>query len=392
MALATRPGLGPAADRRPVSRLTAAFEGHPRALTLGVEEELMLLHPGTHDLMARAPELVAQLDDRRFRTELPAAQVELVTPVCRDAGHVLRCLRAGRRALLAGAGGSARLAGAGTHPCAPAEGAISPGERYERIAHQYQWAARRGLAWGLHVHVAIPGADRALAVHDAVREWLPVIAALAGNAPFHEGRDTGLHSVRPKLAEGFPRQGVPPAWHSWDAYLDFLRWGAAPGITEAEAARDLWWEVRLHLVHGTIEVRVCDQPATARESAALAAVIQALCGTLACAYDAGELGAPLDRERIEENRWRALRHGLDATVLGYGGPGERPIRDVVAELLRSLAPVAEACGSTAQLADAWELLEETGSSRQRLVAARDGVPGVAPWLADRFEAELRPPR
>lgn len=379
------------ATTSPTSRLTDAFDRHERALTVGVEEELLLLDPSTHDLAPHAAALVRAAADVAVRTELPAAQVELVGPVCADAAAVQRALLDARRRLREVAAGRVRLAGAGTHPTAPAEGPISPGDRYARISREYQWAARRGLAWGLHVHVAVPGAARALAVHDALREWLPLLAAMAGNAPFHEGRDTGLHSVRPKLAEGFPRQGVPPAWGSWEAYAAFLRFTGGPDADPHETARELWWEVRLHPVHGTLEVRVCDQPATAAEAASLTAVVQALCGTLAARHDAGELPPPAARERIEENRWRALRHGLDAVLLPFSGreaAGERCARELAAELLAEVAPVARACGGADALARAADLLDATGSERQRAVARECGVDAVAPWLADRFDAEL----
>jgi len=389
MALANRPSPGLAAGDVPLSALTAAFERHERALTIGVEEELMLLDPLTHDLLPTGPEVVGRAADVRVRTELPAAQVELVTPVCGDTASLHRALLGGRRRLLEATGGRARPAGAGTHPFAAAEGPLSPGERYEAISQEYQWAARRGLAWGLHVHVAVPGAQRALAVHDALREWLPLVAALAGNSPFHEGCDTGLHAVRPKIAEGFPRQGVAPAWGTWEAYASFLEWSAAPGKSALDASRDLWWEVRLHPVHGTIEVRVCDQPATARVAAALAAVIQALCGTLAARHDAGELPPPMSRERIEENRWRALRHGLEGSLLGLDGPGPRPTLTLAAQLLADLAPMAERCGSLEQLVAAEDLLSRTGSTEQRELAEKHGIREVARILADRFEDELR---
>ncbi|MCW2967084.1 MAG: YbdK family carboxylate-amine ligase [Solirubrobacteraceae bacterium] len=367
--------------------LREGFEGHISEFTLGAEEELMLLDPGTLDLV---PESAALLDsaggDPRFSAELPAAQVELITPVCAGADDLLGALVSARRDLLAAAAGTVRLAGAGTHPFSAAEGAISAGERYAEIATEYQWAARRGLAWGLHIHVAVTGAQRALAVHNALRAHLPQLAALAGNAPFHEGADTGLHSVRPKLAEAFPRQGIPPAFETWEAYADFLNWGARSGAFATDG-RQLWWEVRLHPGFGTIEVRVCDQPATAAQSAGLAAVVQALCAQLGEQHDAGELAPPAPRERIEENRWRALRHGLEGSLLDLetGRPVET--RASVADLLDDLEPRAATLGSAAAFAGARELLGQTGAERQRRRAAAVGLFGVVDHLAAQLEAE-----
>jgi carboxylate-amine ligase len=366
----------------------AAFDAPRADLTIGVEEELMLLHHGTLQLTPAAPSLLATAQaDPRFSTELPAAQLEIVTPICTTADQALTALVDARRDLRRLAGPDVRLAGAGTHAFAPPEGPISDGPRYAKIADDYQWAARRGLAWGLHVHVAVNGADRALAVHDALRAYLPQLAALAGNAPFHDGADTGLHSVRPKIAEGFPRQGVPPAWGSWEAYADFVGWGSREGAFAGDG-RQLWWEVRLHPGFGTLEVRVCDQPSTAAESAALAAVIQALCAHLAAQHDAGLLPVPAARERIEENRWRALRYGLDGTLLDLESGQARGTRAQVAETLGLLEPYAAALGSGAAFAAVWGLLERTGAQRQRDAATAGGLRGVVEELAELFDAEL----
>ncbi|MCW2998925.1 MAG: YbdK family carboxylate-amine ligase [Solirubrobacterales bacterium] len=371
----------------------AAFEDHAQDLTLGVEEELMLLDAGTLQLAPVSAELLrAARGDRRYCAELPAAQIELVSPVCAHAGQIEPALVRARRDLLRIAAPDTRLAGAGTHAFAAPEGPISDGPRYARIADEYQWAARRGLAWGLHVHVAIRGAARAVAVHDAVRSHLPELAALAGNAPFHDGADTGLHSVRPKLAEGFPRQGVPPAWGTWTSYTDFLTWGSREGAFTADG-RQLWWEVRLHPGFGTLEVRVCDQPATAAESAALAAVVQALCSHLGDQHDAGALPPPASRERIEENRWRALRHGLEGTLLDLETGEAHPTRARVGRLLAELAPHADRLGSGTAFARAWGLLHQTGAQRQRNVAAATGeLRCVVDDLATRLEDEAAGPR
>lgn len=377
------PGAGPAASGH-----RRAFDAQEADLTVGVEEEVMLLDAASLALVPECERLLEQLaGDPRFSPELPAAQLELISPVCANADELLVPLLAARRDLLRVAAPGVRLAGAGTHPFASAEGAITPRSRYAQIAHEYQWAARRGLAWGLHVHVAIRGADRALAVHDAIREWLPLLAAIAGNAPFHEGADSGLASVRPKLAEGFPRQGVPPAWGSWAEYEAFLAWGARE---QAFTQGQLWWEARLHPGFGTLEVRVCDQPATAAGSAALAAVVQGLCGLLADRFDAGMLPAPAPRERIEENRWRALRHGLDGTLLDLESGEARPARELACALLELLAPYADLLGSSRALGDAWQLVERTGAERQRDAAASAGgdLRPVVEMLAQAYEDEV----
>ena len=144
--------------------------------------------------------------------------------------------------------------------------------------------ARRQLVCALQVHVAVGGADRTLAVYNALREHLPELAALAANAPFHAGADTGLASIRPKISEGLPRQGIPPAFASWEELAAELRWGRTAGALPELAL--WWWELRPHLSHGTLELRVPDAQTTIAEAAAVAAVGQALVVRLAERHDA----------------------------------------------------------------------------------------------------------
>ena len=220
------------------AQLRAAFDA-PAPLTVGLEEELMLLDPETLDLLPRALDVLARADgDARFKPELPAAQLEIVTRPERTVPGALAALAAGRRDLAALAAGIGRLATAGVHPFAAAEGVLNRGERYDLTAREYGFIARRQLVCGLQVHVAVGGADRSLAVYNALRGYLPELTALAAAAPFHEARDTGLATIRPIVCVQLPRQGVPPAFASWEALAAELRWGAAAGGVP-EPRR--WW-------------------------------------------------------------------------------------------------------------------------------------------------------
>jgi carboxylate-amine ligase len=362
--------------------LRASFE-RAGGFTVGLEEEVMVLDPRTLDLAPRAADLLARLPgDERFRPELPAAQLEILTAPAPHAVAAGGLLAAARADLRAAAGEDLRLAGSGTHPFAHPVGQMSDGERYELIVAEYGWAALRGLVFGLHVHVAVGGADRTLAVADALRSHLPEIAALAGNAPFLAGEDTGLASVRPKIAEAFPRQGVPPALGSWERYAELLAWGRRAG--SVPDAGHLWWELRLHPEHGTIEVRAPDTPARAAHAAAIAALVQGLCAELAARFDAGEPLPVHDDVRIAENRWRALRHGLDGTLADLGTGEPEPTRERLARLLARVAPYAERLGSGPALAGARELLAQSGAERQRALAERHGVHGLVARLEREF--------
>ena len=211
--------------------------------TIGVEEELMLLDPETLDLLPAAARVRAELGETvSLRTELPAAQVETASPVCATIAEAAAALADARRALASGVEGWARLAGAGTHPFADPEGELIDDPKYAHLIEEFPWVLPRQLVFGLHVHVAVRGADRALAVHNALRSYLPELAALAGNAPLHAGRDTGLASLRPKICDLLPRQGVPPAWGSWEERADFERWGRRGGVFPG--AGEPWYELR----------------------------------------------------------------------------------------------------------------------------------------------------
>jgi glutamate---cysteine ligase / carboxylate-amine ligase len=352
-------------------------------MTVGLEEELMLLDPTTHDLAPRAREVLERLDgDPRFVPEMPAAQLEIVGPPAATVGEAAAAIRVARADLAAGAEGLARLAGAGVHPFASAEGVLMRGERYETLLAEYGPVARRQLVFGLHVHVAVGGAERALAVFNALRGFLPELAALGANAPFYEGNDTGLASMRPKLCDILPRQGVPPAIDSWDELEAAFAWARRAG-TMADASQ-WWYEARLHPEHGTIEVRVPDSQATVAETAALAAVVHALVAHLAERFDGGERLPSPATWRIAENRWSACRHGLDGAFADLDTGESRPTREHLLALLDELGPAAQRVGCATELARAQALAAVNGAQRQRAVAAERGVTGLAAWLADCF--------
>lgn len=373
----------PARDLPDAAALRRRFDA-AGGFTVGVEEEAMLLDPVTLDLAPRAAAVLARLDgDGRFKPELPAAQVEIATAPAVTVGEAVAQLAAGRRDLAAAAAGIARPAVAGVHPFAAPEGELTGGARYDALEQRYGPIARRQLVAALQVHVAVGGADRSLAVCDALRARLPELAALAANAPVHGGRDSGLASVRPGISALLPRQGVPPHLGSWEAFAAELRWGAAAG--PVPTPRTWWWELRPHPVFGTLELRVPDAQTTVAEASGVIAVVQALAATLAERWEAGEpIAEEVPTWRIEENRFAALRHGLDATFADLRSGEPVPARERLAALLDEVEPAAARLGCLPQLAAARALTQENGAVRQRAVAAERGVHGLAAWLAERF--------
>jgi carboxylate-amine ligase len=336
--------------------LRAAFDAHEET-TVGLEEELMLLEPETLDLAPRAHEVVAAAGDPRLKVEMPAAQLEIVTAAHGSVAAAAAELTGARARLVDLLDGRFRVAGAGAHPFAAGLGPLNPGARYEAIGAEYATVANRQLVFGLHVHVALPGAERALAVYNALRAYLPDLAALAACAPFYEGRDSGLASVRSRISGLLPRQGVPPALESFEAYAEALRWCAF------DDPRQWWWELRLHPMFGTVELRVPDTQATVADTAAVAQVAYDLVLDLARRHDAGEPLPVVESWRIDQNRWSACRHGADGVMTDPVSGVREPTRERLARL--GAPPLA-------------------GAARHRALAAEHGLHGLVATLAADF--------
>ncbi len=357
-------------------------------LTVGIEEELMLLDAETLELAPRAPELLRALDgDPHIKLELPAAQLELLSSPRATVADAVGDLRAARADLATVADRHGlRVAGAGAHPFSSPLGVLNGGDRYDATRARFGLVAETQLVCGLHVHVAIGDADAAIAVHDALRSHLPELAALAAAAPWYCGRDTGLASVRPEIAALLPRQGVPPALGSVEEYAAQLAWGAAAGTLPEP--RCWWWELRPHPAYGTLEIRVCDTQPDVRGAGALAGVVHALVAELTMRHARGELPPPAAGWRIAENRWAACRCGLGGTMADLDSGLSEPTARRVGRLLEALDGAAAHVGCVPELGDAWRLLAAGGEAAlQRRVGAARGARGLTAWLADRFLAD-----
>jgi carboxylate-amine ligase len=344
-------------------------QGHP--LTVGVEEEYMLIDPSSFELVSRVEELLEEAAQSeyadRLKPELMQCVMESGSVPCEtvaDAGADLRLLR-GWVAAHAEARGM-RLAAAGTHPFSLYEHQkITARDRYRALVEMLQYIARRELVFGMHVHVAVPSPEACLAVMEGVLIELPVLLALSGNSPFWRGEATGLQSTRSAIFAAFPRSGLPPRFESYNDYAE------AVGFMESTGAigdyTHLWWDVRPHPRFGTLEVRVMDVQTRLEDTLALAAYVQSLVCLLVRQYEAGEPVLSYHRMLLSENKWLAARYGLDAPLmdLGAGKRVKMPARTLARRRLKEMKPIARELGCGKELARVeWILENGTGAERQ----------------------------
>jgi glutamate---cysteine ligase / carboxylate-amine ligase len=342
----------------------------------------MVLDAETLDLSPTAAELLAADAGAGVKLELPASQLEVASAPHASVAQLVSELYDGRARLAAAVAGAARLAAVGAHPFASAEGQLNDGPRYARLEREYGSVVRRQLICGLHVHVGIDGAERALAVYNALRGYLPEIAALAANAPLRAGRDTGMASVRPLIAGLLPRQGVPPAYANWEELAADLAWGHRAG--RLMSVGEWWWELRIHAQLGTIEVRAPDAQSHAVDAAALIAFVAALVLWLGERFDADELPAAAASWRIAENRWSAARHGVHGRMVDLDTGAATYTTERLHSLLEQLLPTATRIGAGDHIGHAHALADCNGADRQRAIAAEHGVLGLMTQLSDAF--------
>jgi len=254
------------------------------------------------------------------------------------------------------------LAAMGTHPWANyLDQRIIDTPHYNRLRQELGWVAQRNNTWSMHVHMGVHGADRAIAVCDWLRELLPLLLAASANSPFLDRRDTGLHTVRTEIfTRTFPRCGVPSPFVDWRTYAEFVdtlqRTGSVVESTQ------LWWSVRPHHEFGTVEVRICDAQTRGEESFGLAALIAACIAQTALDYDEHGyegVGAPLLDREIEENLWRAIRHGMSGKLIDFRRGEQVEARAVLEGVLEWTAPARSALGIEPRLP------ERNGAQRAR---------------------------
>jgi glutamate---cysteine ligase / carboxylate-amine ligase len=352
-----------------MARVHEAFEASTD-FTVGIEEEFAILDPDTLSLDQRFDELKeASASDPvlagAVAGELICSEIEIRSGRGEGFAEASALQREARTRLfrLASERGML-LAATGTHPWSPwQEQRIIDTEHYRRVAEGLQYVAWRNNTFSLHVHMGIRGADRAVKVCDRLRPVLPEVLALSANSPFLDGRHSGLHSARSQIfTKSFPRCGIPDPFGGWDGYADYVDFLVRTGSIVEQT--QIWWSVRPHHSFGTVELRVCDAQTSAAESTALEALLAACIAQAALDVDEGVPFEDPAPRFVEENFWRAIRHGLDGKLIDLERREEYPAAAVADRLMEWTAP------ARARLGIEPALPEENGAQRQRRALER----------------------
>jgi len=362
----------------PDEQIAFAREGFESTadFTVAVEEEFALLDPETLELTNRFEELQAASVGTELEAhlvgELIASEVEVKTGRCEHFGEAAERMVERREQLHALAAKlGLGLASIGTHPWSRwQDQRIIDTPHYRENDELLRYVVWRNNSFGMHVHVAIRGADRAVRVANGFRPFLPELLALSASSPFVEGVNTGLHSARTQIfTRMFPRCGVPDAYADWAEFERYVRFLYDTGSIDEHT--QMWWSVRPHLAFPTIEVRICDAQPDLGEAQSLAALMHALGARFARALDEGEPLPNLPHRLIEENMWRAIRYGLTDGLIDFERGEVVPARARIEALIEWVLPIAEEIGAAPYLSvpgansaeRQYARLEELGSHR-----------------------------
>lgn len=348
--------------------------------TIGVEIEFGIVDRQTGELVPASQEILdiagADYPDGehpKAKHELFLPSIEVITGICETPDEAMRDI-AGTLSEIVPALNERGLAleSTGTHPFAHWDSLeVTPNPRYLRMVERLRWPAKRLLIHGIHVHVGVRSAEKAIITNNVVAMYIPMLLALSTSSPFWKGRDTGLKSSRTKIFEGLPTTGVPPQLASWDDFNQLL--DALINAGTIESVREVWWDVRPHPNFGTIEFRMCDGITSLKEIATVAAFAQSLVTWIDRQVDAGKEIPLLPDWVIRDNKWRATRYGTQAELVIDRAGNTVALLQRLRETVAMLMPIAEELGCADELAYALVIAEQGSSSdRQRAVYEETG--------------------
>lgn len=347
----------------------------PPSLNIGIEEEYQFIDPQSRELLGYATQSMGseQLLIREKQPELEFAQridsdsIEVGTPVCADIKEARSELVRIRSTLLEQANQEGfKLVAAGTHPFSHwAREGRQPGlSRYRALIEDTQIIARRLLAFGMHVHIGIEDRELAMDVMNGMRYLLPHILSLANSSPFWLGKDTGLKSYRAVLLDALPRTGIP---NEFDSYADYESYVDTLVRTNSiQGPGQIWWDIRPHHRFPTLEIRICDVLPSVEDTLAVTALIQAVVAWMVDLRMGNMSFRLYDRTLIAENKWRAVRYGLQGKLLDFGIEQEVPVKSLIRELVDRVEPMLDRLNSRAEIEHIHKMLERGSSTDRQL--------------------------
>jgi carboxylate-amine ligase len=342
--------------------------------TIGIEEEYQIIDPETRELKSFVQEFLEQgrlvLKDQ-IKAEQLQSQIEVGSKICHsiaeardELGHLRRTVRN-----MAHANGLV-IAAASTHPFSRwTDQEVTPNERYAKHQSEMAELARRLLVFGMHVHVGIEDKDLMIDVMDQARYFLPHLLALSTSSPFWHGRETGLKSYRSVVFGALPRTGPPPEFTSWHEHQQFV--DTLVRTRCIEDATRIWWDIRPHPKFPTLEFRVCDLGTRLDDAICLASLILALVAKLVLLRERNQSWRRYRHHLIEENKWRAVRWGVEGQLLDFGRRAEVPMADLVEELIAWLDDVVDDLGVRDEVAHARTICAEGTSADRQLAVFRE---------------------
>jgi carboxylate-amine ligase len=342
--------------------------------TLGIEEEFQLVDPETRELRSHVSEILEDgkmLLGEQVKPEMIQSMIEVGTGICKDIKEA-RTDITNLRSVLSNLvrKRDLEIVAAGTHPFSHwQDQKIFENARYELIVEENQMIARSLLTFGLHVHVGIADPERAIQIMNAVRYMLPHALALSTSSPFWLGVHTGLKSYRSEVFTRFPRTGIPDHFESDSSFQRYVALLIETGCIDD--GKKIYWDVRPHPFFPTLEFRICDIPTRVDDTIAIAALIQALVAKVNKLLDQNLTFRLHHKMLIEENKWRAVRYGLEGKMIDFGKGKEVPTRELIRELLWFVDDVIDELGSRQEIEHINTILHRGTSADEQLQVWRE---------------------
>ncbi len=344
--------------------------------TIGIEEEYQIVDPQTRELTSYIQEFLEQgqivLKDQ-IKPEFLQSQVEVGSSICHSIDEARAELVKLRKSVIGIAESNGlRVAAASTHPFSRwMDQRITAGERYTKHEKEMVDVARRLLIFGMHVHIGIEDRDLMIDVMDQARYFIPHLLSLSTSSPFWYGRQTGLKSYRSVVFESVPRSGPPPAFESWNEYEHFI--ATLINTHCIEDATRIWWDIRPHSKFPTLEFRVTDICTRVDDAVCLASLVLAIVTKLIKLRRNNLSWRRYRHHLITENKWRAVRYGIDGKLLDFGRQEEVPFPQLAGELLELVDDVVDDLGVRHEVEHVRTILQQgTSADRQLAVFARTG--------------------